>query len=279
MDKDKLFKKLKKEYDNINVNEKGLDIMKKTIKNAKMKKNYNKRFIGISVAMFFGIFVVVPNISPTIAMAMSKIPIISEIVNIVTLNKYSDNNKNLDVKLPIVQGDNESLNKFNKTIEKYVKDVVEKFENEFNAGDNKSLYINYEVLADTNEILSIKITGYEIAASGYEYSKIYNLDKNTGEIIELKDIFKENSDYVKVLSENIKNQMREQMKQDENISYSIDKEDEFSENFEKIKKDQNFYIDNDDNVVILFDEYEVAPGFMGEVKFIINKADIQDILK
>ena len=70
------------------------------------------------------------------------------------------------------------------------------------------------------------------------------------------------------------------MKEDENVSYFIDKEDdELDTNFEEIKADQNFYIDNENNIVILFDEYEVAPGFMGAVEFTINKNDVKDILK
>lgn len=280
MEKNNLINKLKQEYDDINVNKKGIDIMKKSIENAKREKTVTRRWLGISVAAAFGVLVVMPNISPTVAMAMSKIPVISGIVDIVTLNKYSDIDKNLDVKLPVAQGDSDSLNKFNQTTEQYVKDLVQKFESEFNSGDSKSLDISYNVVADTNDIFSLKINGLETAASGYQYSKVYNLDKNTGEIIELKDIFKENSNYVEVLSENIKNQMRKAMKEDENVSYFIDKEDdELDTNFEEIKADQNFYIDNENNIVILFDEYEVAPGFMGAVEFTINKNDVKDILK
>ncbi|WP_322020199.1 RsiV family protein [Clostridium butyricum] len=42
------------------------------------------------------------------------------------------------------------------------------------------------------------------------------------------------------------------------------------DSFDKIKENQDFYINNDGNLVICFDEYEVAPGYMGTLEFIIS---------
>jgi hypothetical protein len=39
--------------------------------------------------------------------------------------------------------------------------------------------------------------------------------------------------------------------------------------FEKITANHNFYINQDNKLVISFDKYEVAPGYMGVVEFII----------
>lgn len=71
--------------------------------------------------------------------------------------------------------------------------------------------------------------------------------------------------------------MCQQMKNDENKIYFIDTD--MSENdFKQIKEDQNFYFNNND-LVICFDEYEVAPGYMGKTEFIIPNNIIYDILK
>ncbi len=37
--------------------------------------------------------------------------------------------------------------------------------------------------------------------------------------------------------------------------------------FETISVEQNFYINNTGNVVIVFEKYQIAPGFMGNVEF------------
>ena len=57
--------------------------------------------------------------------------------------------------------------------------------------------------------------------------------------------------------------MREQMKTDNSKVYFIDSSDDTDDNFDKIKADQTFYINSDGNIVILFNKYDVAPGYMG----------------
>lgn len=50
------------------------------------------------------------------------------------------------------------------------------------------------------------------------------------------------------------------------------------ESFQSIAKDQSFYINNDGKLVISFDKYEVSPGYMGVVEFIIPTPVITDAL-
>ncbi len=50
-------------------------------------------------------------------------------------------------------------------------------------------------------------------------------------------------------------------------------------NWQGIKEDQNFYFDAGGNLVIVFDEYEVAPGYMGAQEFTVDRALFEGILK
>ena len=76
------------------------------------------------------------------------------------------------------------------------------------------------------------------------------------------------ADYITPISENIKEQMREQMKEDEMVYYWVD--DEIEEwNFKAITDETSFYLNEKNEIVIAFDEYEVAPGYMGCVEFVI----------
>ena len=79
----------------------------------------------------------------------------------------------------------------------------------------------------------------------------------------------EGSDYVNIISKNIISQMRERTKQNPEDVYWID-DDIY--NFEHIKKDQGFYINSNNELVICFDKYEVAPGSSGLVEFKIPKS-------
>ena len=49
--------------------------------------------------------------------------------------------------------------------------------------------------------------------------------------------------------------------------------------FKSISSEQNFYINSQNQLVIVFDEYEVAPGSMGMPEFIIPTAILQGILQ
>ena len=59
--------------------------------------------------------------------------------------------------------------------------------------------------------------------------------------------------------------------------YFLDGEED--QRFTKIRNDQHFYINNAGNIVICFDEYEVAAGAQGCPEIKIPKEIIKDILK
>ena len=95
-------------------------------------------------------------------------------------------------------------------------------------------------------------------------------------LITLPSLFKDEA-YIDIISENIKAQMKEQMK-DENNVYWLEDEMMGDENFSKIDKNQRFYITKDTQLVIAFDKYEVAPGYMGNPEFIIPSELLKDAL-
>ena len=97
-------------------------------------------------------------------------------------------------------------------------------------------------------------------------------------MITLKSLF-EDDQYLNIVSENIKEQMKQQMAADPNKIYWVTEEEtEPIEPFTKIGPNQQFYISADHKLVISFDEYDVAPGYMGAVEFIIPTEVISTIL-
>ena len=97
--------------------------------------------------------------------------------------------------------------------------------------------------------------------------------------MQLADLFQEGADYVTPISDCIKEQMRTCMKEDENVSYWIDEEEFPDMNFVSIKPEEDFYINAKGNLVICFDEGDVAPMYMGCVSFEIPKDVVKDIWK
>ena len=72
--------------------------------------------------------------------------------------------------------------------------------------------------------------------------------------------------------------MREQVEKDDDgdIIYWRLEHPEWS--YTEIEDDRNFYF-KDENIVIVFDKYEVAPGSMGCPEFEINRSVFEKYLK
>ena len=142
---------------------------------------------------------------------------------------------------------------------------------------HKSVGTSYEVKTDNDSIYSIVYSKYETAGSSDIQYKAYTIDKKNQAVVTLNSLFKDNS-YIDIISNNIKEQMREQMKTDNSKVYFIDSSDDTGDNFDKIKADQTFYINSDGNIVILFNKYDVAPGYMGAPEFVIPTDVVSNIL-
>lgn len=79
-----------------------------------------------------------------------------------------------------------------------------------------------EILATTDQYFTLKLICYQAAGSGAEWDYYYTIDLDTGKRISLPDLFRADSDYIDVISDNIKEQMKSQMAADENVRYWLD---------------------------------------------------------
>ena len=94
----------------------------------------------------------------------------------------------------------------------------------------------------------------------------------------MKNLFADGSNYKTRISDNIKKQMREQMKKNDNLTYFLD-DGEKEWDFEQIADDANFYINDKGELTFVFDKYKVAPGYMGIVEFSVPTDALSDIVK
>ena len=160
-----------------------------------------------------------------------------------------------------------------------VEELIRQFEDTLSEEGYHGLHVSQEVVTDNTQYYTVKLSVLETEASGYEHNQFYTIDKQTGNVVTLADLFAEGSDYLTVISENIKNQMREQMAADEGVIYFLDDEDMPEFNFQGITEQTNFYFNEKGELVIAFDEYEVAPGYMGAPEFVIPQEVTTTLLK
>lgn len=292
--KDKNLEQLKKEYLEIPIPRELDFVVKKALKESGKKMNKkNNRFKGLKVAVAslvasLALFFIGVNTSPVFAQTMLKVPIVGSLVEVITFREYTfdEDTFNANIKVPAISGlENKKLE--NSLNEKYLQEN-EKLYEEFiadiedlkqNGGGHLGVDSGYIVKTDTDKILSIGRYVVNIVASSSTTIKYDTIDKEKEVLLTLPSLFK-NDSYIDVISENIKSQMLEQNQADENKIYWVKGiEEELSfETFEKIGAEQNFYINPDGKLVISFDKYEVAPGYMGVVEFVIPTEVIANLL-
>lgn len=282
--------KLKENYNNIEIPKELDDVINDAFKESEDKKIENnkkdwrrnmknmKKWYASAAAV--GLIIVSVNASSTFATSLENIPVIGNIIKIVNFNNYRINKDGMDVSisLPEVSSDSKDLEyKLNKEFEKEGKEAYKKYEAEVaklekeGKTTHKSAEVWSETIAENDKTASIAIYNTEIEASAATSRKIYNINKENKTVLTLEGMFG-NNDYVDVLSKNILSQMKERTKKDSNDVYFVD-------NTFKIKKDQPFYINNKGELVICFDEYEVAPGSAGLVEFVIPSNIVSKLMK
>lgn len=283
---------LRKEYEKHQMTDAQVKQLHRTIKEAgkmKEKRTGGIRFAVAAAAVVAGLFVILPNTSGTIAHAMEQIPIIGQLVRVVTFRDYEyEGDRNMaDIEVPEIKPEEqledstlqENIDRTTAEINAEIQSITDELIAEFEKNLDEEMgyqdvVVKSEVLATTPEYFTLKLICYQGAGSGYQWNYFYTIDLNTGERLQLKDIFEEGADYITPISENIKVQMQERMDADESVYYWLN--DEIEEwNFKAITDETSFYLNERGNVVIGFNEGDVAPMYMGTVEFEIP-ADVLD---
>lgn len=240
-----------------------------------------KRTLSVAACLIITFIFILPNVSVTYAKSIEKIPVIGKIASMITFRNYTyhDQTHEMNIKEPSIDNSVENAQEINTDVNTLTNKLVSQFYNELDLQSNGygSIYMDYETITDTDKWFTLKLTIDEIAASSNSYYKYYHIDKVTGEIMTLNDLFI-NDCYKDLITKEIKSQMKTQMENNENITYWTN-EAEFSDSFSSIEDDDNFYWNNDGNLVIVFDKYEVGPGSIGTPEFVIDKKLLKDCLK
>ena len=281
--KNKKIEDLKQNYNNIEIPDKLNDVVNDALNTNRNKKSRIAKWstVAASICVIIGAV----NLSPAFANTLEGIPVIGNIVKIINFKNYRVNKNGYDVSIdvPKIEGlkDKDLEYKLNKKFEAegkklyedYLKDVKDLEELGVEGREYAKSW--YEVINENDDVLSLVIYNYYAQGSSSTTRKFYNIDKKNQTVLTLEGMFK-GSDYVDVISKNIISQMRERTKKNPDDVYWIDDEMDI---FTKIKKDQGFYINDKNEIVICFDKYEVAPGASGLVEFTIPKEITKQLMK
>ena len=287
--------KLKKEYESVSMGEEAIHVMRQRMEQGKKEKKIMKMktwMKGVAVAAAVAL-VILPNTSSSVAYAMKNIPLLGNVVNVVTFRDYhyDQNKKTADVSVSKIDINTEGLEgesvdnakksseEINREIEQITNQWVEEFKETMSSDGYEQIMVKTEPINTTDKYFTLKLICYQGAGSGFEQDFFYTINLDTGKRMKLSDLFIEGSDYRTIISDDIKKQMRKQMDEDENVSYWLDDKEVEEWNFEEIPEDVSFYVNENNELVICFNEGDVAPMYMGTVEFVISNEVLGEILK
>ncbi len=261
--------------------------------------NMKKKFVAIPAVLCIS-FAIMVNTSSVFAATVADIPILGAIAKVVTIREYTHNSDADETRASIPNvtntGNEEMEKRINKEIDQKMQELTAKVEAEaaeykknfLAMGNKESDFIpmqydfDYKVYSSSKDTLSFVISQTEKNSTSQKYFDesgvpekaeyvtlyMYNINLKSGEDIGLKDIL--GADFKKIADAEVERQVKERAKNDENL-LSYYEEFYASKGAKGIEDNQQFYINEAGNPVLVFDKYVIAPEYAGIQEFEIQK--------
>lgn len=242
------------------------------------KKSYMRR--GVAAAALAAV-IALPNMSPSAAYAMGKIPVLGTFFKAVTVREYSyeDDSRFAEINAEGLSADEnmsgdaadegrKSADEINNEIGALVDKWTAEFEAELENEAGQTLNVETDIISTSPEYITLRLSCFSADGSGYEENHYYTVDLETGRRVELADVLAERGMDMNTLCRNIEAQMTEEMKNSDVIYWNGSDGIE-GWKVDSVIGDAGFYINEKGQLVVVFDEGETAPMSEGSVEFVI----------
>lgn len=223
-------------------------------------------------------FVLLINASPTFAHAVSDVPVLGSLARVFTVTEYTveDREHLIDVRLPALdmEGDSDLEQRINTEIQARIEQVLQEAEDR--ARETRDAFVetggspdefmpiiisvDYEIKCQNSQYLSFIITKTETLASAYTEYYTYNIDLQAGKELTLRDILGPN--YKELANQAVREGIAQRSQDPDNVYFTPEEG-----GFTSIAENQTFYLNQAGNAVVVFEKYEIAPGYMGVQEF------------
>ena len=258
------------------------DAIETGLKSKPKKYNIINR-VGLIAAGLIAIFIIPLNLNQAYAETLSQIPIIGDLSKLFTFREYQfeDEIQYVDVKIP--QFSNEGKTDLEKRVnEEIIKTINEEVENSKQRAKEyydafietggkpeefmkREIEVNYEIKCVSDKYVSFVINKWETWANAYCQQYFYNLDMETGRELTLKDLL--GNDYKEIIMKSINNTIANWSEEQKFYLFDeVNIEDLINEN-------TKFYLNDQQQVVIVFGKYEIAVGAAGIIEFPITNEE------
>lgn len=253
----------------------GLKKQKARTGNRRMKQ------MAAGVLIAGSLFTTALNTSSSFAQAVRDIPIIGHLAQLVTFRSYSMDTPDIagEVRVPELQKMRDPMvealinveirNKMERHVEEAQMRAAEYREAYLATGGDPDAFrplqieVDYEIMSSTDQLLSFRVYAFESLASAYAENYYYTIDLAHNRVLTLADLL--GDEYVSLVNEQVRMEIERMKESPDNTFF------EGEMGFQSIGSDQPFYVNSAGNPVVVFNKYEIAPGYMGRLEFEIEK--------
>ena len=233
----------------------------------------------ISFAAAAACFTLMMHVSPVFAQNVANLPVIGEFLRIVTGVQIDKEDANEVIHITLPKVENSGNAEFEKQINQRIEEELDHLSAEAReqaealkkeaAGQEEpyspvDFYADYHIHYNQGTLLSFSIDTTTTMASGYDQRYFFNLDLETGQELTLTEVI--GQDKLEAADQQIRAQIEQRLAEDPSSFFDFGEEGGYS----GLKADQKFHINENRQVVVVFDEYEIAPGSSGTPEFILN---------
>ena len=219
------------------------------------------------------------HVSPVFAQNVANLPVIGEFLRIVTGVQIDKEDANEVIHITLPKVENSGNAEFEKQINQRIEEELDHLSAEAReqaealkkeaAGQEEpyspvDFYADYHIHYNQGTLLSFSIDTTTTMASGYDQRYFFNLDLETGQELTLTEVI--GQDKLEAADQQIRAQIEQCLAEDPSSFFDFSEEGGYS----GLKADQKFYINENRQVVVVFDEYEIVPGSSGMPEFVLN---------
>lgn len=302
MDQNEEWQRLIDEYRRITVPEHVRDGIQDAIRRGKKRAARRRRAAYISTAVSCAaavvlILVLLPNLNAHMADRMGRVPVVGGFFRAVTVRDHSgrvtENASDENGALMALGAESDEgtyaeddaaydgavqarlargVDAEPAAQDEYTQLLMERFEEENAQGGGHLEMAGYEVVTNSDEWFTLIIYANESTDEGsLTLRKYYNVDKKQDAVMTLGELYN-GRDYIAIISDEILCQMRarraESSEEDTTVSETGAQESAII--FTQINEDQNYYFNEDGNLVIVLDTDQVDSDAAANTEFVIN---------
>jgi hypothetical protein len=240
-----------------------------------------RRAGALAAALLFVTLIVLPNVSEVCADTLGKVPVIGNLVRVLTVRSYflDADGYELEAEIPAVDEPGFGAGQVNDDVSGLTARLVEEFCEEVKihgTDGHGSLNITYDTVLNTERWFTLRLSVSETSGGSALTFYYYHIDRKTGKQVKLGDLF-DKAGWETVLETALIEKMQAEEMADSSLVYWYASDDTGYEGLQ-LTGDHDYLVTDDGNLIISFDEYEIASGYMGTPYFTVETEVFEEYL-